>query len=55
MAKERKAFRIGRDDETGRLKSVEDAKKDKKGSQVENMPLPGYGDTGRYDKKKKKN
>jgi hypothetical protein len=48
-----KGFKIGRDNETGRLKSVAAAKADPKGSSVEIMPKRGHGDTGRYDKKKK--
>lgn len=48
-----KGFKIGRDDDTGRLKSVAQAKADPKNSSVEIMPKKGHGDTGRYDNKKK--
>ncbi len=48
-----KGFKIGRDNETGRLKSVAAAKADPKGSSVEIMPKRGHGDSGRYGKKKK--
>jgi len=48
-----KGFKIGRDDETGRLKSVAAAKANPRGSSVEVMPKKGHGDTGRYDNKKK--
>lgn len=47
-----KGFKIGRDNETGRLRSVAHAKADPKGSSVEIMPKKGHGDTGRYDKRK---
>jgi len=48
-----KGFKIGRDNDTGRLKSVEQAKASPRGSSVEVMPKKGNGDTGRYDNKKK--
>jgi hypothetical protein len=48
-----KVFKIGRDNETGRLKSVDQAKANPRGSSVEVMPKKGNGDTGRYDNKKK--
>jgi hypothetical protein len=48
-----KGFKIGRDNETGRLKSVDQAKANPRGSSVEVMPKKGNGDTGRYDNKKK--
>lgn len=48
-----KGFKIGRDDDTGRLKSVAAAKADPKNSSVEIMPKKGHGDSGRYDNKKK--
>ncbi|MCK6477976.1 MAG: hypothetical protein L6Q35_14225 [Phycisphaerales bacterium] len=53
MSKSR-GFKIGRDDDTGRLKSVAQAKADPKNSSVEIMPKKGHGDSGRYDGKKKK-
>ncbi len=34
---------MGRDAGSGQFKSVKDARKDKKGSVVERLPLPGYG------------
>lgn len=45
MAKKttRKTRPAGRDAETGRFKPVEEARKDKGGSVVERLPLPGYG------------
>jgi hypothetical protein len=49
---ESKGFKIGRDNETGRLKSVARAKANPKGSSIEVMPKKGHGDSGRYDKKK---
>lgn len=48
-----KGFKIGRDDDTGRLKSVAKAKTDPRNSSVEVMPKKGHGDSGRYDKNKK--
>lgn len=45
MSKESKTFKIGRNSETGRLKTVKEAERDKKGSTVERMPKRGYGDT----------
>jgi hypothetical protein len=50
---ESKSYKIGRDDITGRLKSVESARNSPSRSSVEHMPKSGYGDTGRYDDKKK--
>jgi hypothetical protein len=47
-------YKIGRDDDSGRYKSVEDARRDKNNSSVEVNPKPGHGDSGRYDKKKDK-
>lgn len=38
-----KSFKIGRDSRTGRLESVEDARRHPSTSQVEHMPKPGYG------------
>ena len=53
MSKDSKGFKIGRDDDTGRLKSVKDARSDPRNSSVEIMPKKGHGDSGRYDEKKK--
>ncbi|NOU11610.1 MAG: hypothetical protein HOO98_16565 [Nitrospira sp.] len=41
--KETKSYKIGRDSRTGRLESVEDARRHPSSSQVEHMPKPGYG------------
>ncbi len=49
-----KGFKIGRDDDTGRLKSVAQAKADPTNSSVEITPKKGHGDAGRYDDKRKK-
>lgn len=43
MSKQSKSFKIGRDSETGRLKKVDDARRDPKGSTVEHMPKAGFG------------
>lgn len=43
-------YKIGRDDDSGRYKSVDDARRDPKNSSVEVNPKSGHGDTGRYDK-----
>ena len=40
-----KTFLIGRDSETGRLMSVEDARENPKTTTVERMPKAGNGDT----------
>jgi len=39
----RKSRLAGRDAGTGRFKPVKEARKDKDGSVVERLPLPGYG------------
>ncbi len=52
MAKS-KSYKIGRDDDSGRYKPVEEARRDPKNSSVEHNPKKGFGDTGRYDEKKK--
>lgn len=39
----RKSRLAGRDAGTGRFKPVKDARKDKDGSVVERLPLPGHG------------
>lgn len=36
---------MGRDAGSGQFKSVKDARRDKDGSVVERLPLPGHGDT----------
>jgi len=50
MSKESKAFKIGRNSDTGRLESVEKAKSHPSTSTVELMPKKGNGDTGRSKK-----
>lgn len=47
---QRKTFDVGRDSESGRFITVEDAKRDPKGTTIERVPKPGYGDT-KNDKK----
>lgn len=44
-SKESKSYKIGRDSKTGRLESVEDARRHPNSSQVEHMPKSGYGTT----------
>lgn len=53
MAKDSKGFKLGRDDDSGRFKPVEQARKDPKNSSVEIIPKKGHGDSGRYPDKKK--
>jgi hypothetical protein len=50
MATKSKTHLIGRSSITGRLESVEDARKHPNSSTVERMPNSGYGDT-KSDKK----
>ncbi|GMM93647.1 hypothetical protein [Qipengyuania sp. MTN3-11] len=45
MAKETKSFQIGRNAETGRLTTVERARRFPKSHVVERMPKPGRGDS----------
>lgn len=42
-SKQRKSRLAGRDAGTGRFKPVKEARKDKQGSVVERLPLPGHG------------
>ncbi len=42
-SKPRKSRLAGRDAGTGRFKPVKEARKDKGGSVVERLPLPGHG------------
>ncbi len=42
-SKPRKSRLAGRDAGTGRFVPIEKARKDKKGSVVERLPLPGHG------------
>ena len=44
----------GRDSETGRFVPVEQTHQRPSTTQRERIPLPGYGDTGRYDKPREK-
>lgn len=46
-----KAFRLGRDARTGEFVPVEKARSNPDRYVVENVPKPGYGDTGRGHKK----
>ncbi len=50
MAKNRRSRVGGRDNETGRFVPLEKTEKDPDGTTRERILLPGYGDTGRYDK-----
>lgn len=45
MGNKRKTFDIGRDAETGKFVTVEEAKKDPKGTTIERIPKAGRGDT----------
>jgi hypothetical protein len=53
MANERKARRGARDSGTGKFIPVKEADRRPGQTQRENIPLPGYGDTGRSKKVKK--
>lgn len=50
MAKERQARRGARDSRTGQFIPTSEAKERPATTQMENIPLPGYGDTGRGKK-----
>lgn len=39
------SYPVGRDNETGRLIPIKEAVRDPRGSTIERMPKPGYGDT----------
>ena len=45
MGNKRKTFDVGRDSGTGKFIPVEQAKNDPKGTTIERIPKPGYGDT----------
>ena len=45
----------GRDSETGRFVPVDETYQRPATTQRERIPLPGHGDTGRYDKSNEKN
>ena len=47
----RQSRRGARSSETGRFITIKEANKHPKTTQKENIPLPGYGDTGRSKKK----
>ena len=51
---ERKARRAARDSITGEFIKKSEADRRPNTTQIENLPLPGYGDTGRSHKKGKK-
>ncbi len=43
----------GRDNDSGQFVPVKETYERPKSTTREHIPLPGYGDTGRYDKNKK--
>jgi hypothetical protein len=51
MAKQRQARRGARDSRTGQFIPLKEADRRPATTQKENIPLPGYGDTGRSKKK----
>ena len=52
MAKsDSKSFLEGRDSKTGQFIPVDDARRRPNTTQVERVPKPGYGDTGRGKRK----
>ena len=53
MSKDRKSRVGGRDNDTGRFVPLEDTRERPRETTREHIPLPGHGDTGRYDKGKK--
>jgi hypothetical protein len=53
MAKERQARRGARDSGNGQFITIKEANRRPATTQKENIPLPGYGDTGRSSKKGK--
>ncbi len=53
MGKERQARRGARDSQTGQFIPLKEADRRPATTQKENIPLPGYGDTGRGGKKGK--
>jgi hypothetical protein len=52
MAKEPTSRIAGRDSRTGQFVPVEETERRPNTTQRERLPLPGHGDTGRYDKPK---
>lgn len=54
MSSDRKGRKGGRDNDSGRFVPLKETERRPKSTTREIIPLPGYGDTGRYDKGKKK-
>jgi len=54
MSKERQSRTGGRDNDSGRFVPLRETEKRPDDTTRERIPLPGFGDTGRYDKDKKK-
>lgn len=52
--KERQSRLGGRDNRTGEFIPLRDTERRPDSTTREHIPLPGFGDTGRYDKPKKK-
>jgi hypothetical protein len=54
MASKKPTGRVaGRDNDSGKFVRVEETRQRPKETTREILPLPGHGDTGRYDKPKK--
>jgi hypothetical protein len=49
MSSDRKGRIGGRDNDTGRFVPLEETRRDPRGTTREVIPLPGHGDSGRYD------
>lgn len=54
MSKERQSRLGGRDNRTGEFIPLKETEQRPASTTRERIPLPGFGDTGRYDKDKKK-
>ena len=54
MSKERQSRLGGRDNRTGKFVPLKETERRPDSTARERIPLPGYGDTGRYDDDKKK-
>jgi hypothetical protein len=54
MSKDRKSFLGGRDNKSGQFVPLRETKQRPESTTREHVPLPGRGDTGRYDKTKNK-
>ena len=50
--KDRESRLGGRDNKTGQFVPLKETNQRPAGTTREHIPLPGHGDTGRYDKKK---